>query len=203
MRIVAYITSYNRPEMLKAVVSHLESQGVECYVYEDGVTHEFRGKQGFWKTWNEMFIHAKENKADLYIFAPDDFLNIDVEQIKQRHEQFKKHLYIYNLIDDGRYEQWVRYEPKAVDEHTTKIGFTDCGFFISRHTFEHLGFKVGEVNPLWFERNGSSGVGYQLTIRAKARDIQCYKPTKSLAFHGDHPSQMHPELRKKEPLISK
>jgi hypothetical protein len=203
MRIVAYITSYNRPEMLKAVVSHLESQGVECYVYEDGVTHEFRGKQGFWKTWNEMFIHAKENKADLYIFAPDDFLNIDVEQIKQRHEQIKKHLYIYNLINDGRLMQWIRQEPKQINEDTIHVSFTDCGFFISRHTFEHLGFKMGEVSPTWFQRNGSSGVGYQLTIRAKARGIPCYTPVRSLAYHGDHESVMHPELRKKEPLISR
>jgi hypothetical protein len=30
-----------------------------------------------------------------------------------------------------------------------------------------------------------------------------YTPKKSLAFHGDHESKMHPEERKKNPLISK
>ena len=29
------------------------------------------------------------------------------------------------------------------------------------------------------------------------------KPKKSMAFHGDHESVMHPEERKKNPLISK
>jgi hypothetical protein len=189
--------------MLKAVVSHLESHGVECNVYEDGVTHEFRGKRGFWRTWDDMLKHAQLNKADLYIFTPDDFLDIDIERIKELHEQFKKHLYIYNLINDGRNEQWVRMTPKPIDKQTTQISFTDCGFFASRHTLEYLGFKMGEVNPKWFDLNGSSGVGYQLTIRAKSKGIPCYKPTKSLAYHGDHPSVMHEAERLKNPLISR
>lgn len=203
MRIVAYITSYKRPDMLQAVVSHLEANGVECFVYEDGVTHEFRGKRGFWKTWDDMLKHAKENKADIYIFSPDDFLNIDVERIKELHEQFKKHLYIYNLINDGRRMQWIRQEPKQIDENTIQVSFTDCGFFASRFTLEYLGFKIGEVHHSWFDRNGSSGVGHQLTVRCKSKNIPCYTPVKSLAFHGDHESVMHPDERKKNPLISK
>jgi hypothetical protein len=203
MRVVAYITSYDRPEMLRQVQEHLESNGVECFVYEDGVTHSHRGKKGFWKTWDDMLKHAKTNEADVYIFTQDDVLNIDVEKIKEINERNSKSIYVHHIINDGREECWVRQKPKQIDEETIEIGWMDCIWFSNRITLEYLGFKVGKVQDKWFDLHSSSGVGSQLTIRARMKKIPCYKPIKSLGYHGDHESVMHPEERKKNPLISK
>jgi len=203
MRIVAYITSYNRPEMLRQVQERLVSFGIYPKVYEDGVTFPFRGKRKFWQTWNDMLQDAKDNPADLYIFMPDDFLDIDIERIKKLHEQFRNRAYAYNIINDGRTEQWVRYQAKKIDKETMQIGFVDCGFFCNRSTLELLRFTVKEVQDKHFDRMSSSGVGMQLTIRMHSMNIPRYCPVKSLAMHGDHESQMHPEERKQNPLISK
>lgn len=96
-------------------------------------------------------------------------------------------------------------QPVQVDEHTMKVGFTDCGFFCNKQLLNRIGYYVNEINPRRFEHNEaiSSGVGQDLTFRMLRTNCNMYTPTKSLVYHGDHESLMHPEHRKKIPLISK
>ena len=77
-------------------------------------------------------------------------------------------------------------------------GFFDCGGLTNRATLEL--FEVTKT-----KRNGraSSGVGMQITKKLRALNVPMYKTSPSLSYHGDHPSVMHPEIRKKQPLISR
>lgn len=196
-------------------VKHLESHGVKLTVYDDGSEVRIKdprflylkhhGKRNYWKVWNKMLHHAENCLADLYIFMPDDFQDIDIERIKELHHQFKHEGYFYNIINDGRVKQWINQEPKPIDDFTTRIGFTDCGFFCNRPALHKLGFYMKDPRDKWFEQGEhiSSGVGMMLTNRTHRARIPIYLPKESLAYHGDHESKMNPEERKKNPLISK
>lgn len=201
MKIAAFITSYDRPEMLQNVVNHLRGQGIEPLIFLDGVT-EHRGKKGFYKTWNEILQAAEKIEADIYLFMPDDVINLDIDRIKAIHATMRKP-YAFNLTNDGRKKCWVN---KACVDMGDKysIGFVDCGFFCGRETLDKLGYYMNQPPKGWFElaEGMSSGVGMMLSKRLYNAGVQCYKPKKSLAYHGDHESKMHKQERIKNPLIS-
>jgi hypothetical protein len=48
----------------------------------------------------------------------------------------------------------------------------------------------------------SSQVGMYQSTQFFINFVPMFIPKKSLVKHGDHPSMMHPELRKKIPLIN-
>ena len=156
------------------------------------------GKEVFWRGFNILFLDAEYTNAELYIFTPDDFIDIDLDRIKEIHNEYKHEPYVYNIINDGRSGQWTGIQERVIDEHTIMCGFTDCGFFCNREALESIGFYVTDPK----KKDGSSGVGQQLSMRFMLKRIVMYKPVKSLATHGDHESIMHPEERKQNPLIS-
>jgi len=214
MVIQSYVFTYNRPLMLERVVCHLEGFS-NVTIYDDGsdeplqdervVRLPHQGKRNYWKIWNKALHNAENTLADLYIFMPDDFEDLDIDKVLELHHKFKGEGYIYNIINDGRTKQWIGQEPMPIDDFTTRVGFTDCGFFCNRPTLHKLGFYMKDPRDKWFEQgeNISSGVGMMLTNRAHRQRIPIYLPKESLAYHGDHESKMHPEERKNNPLRSK
>lgn len=210
MKIRTYITHYNRNDKLEQIITHLKSFDIEPLVYDDGSdivplnanTHDNRGKRGFWKTWNEILQDCEKNPADIYLFMPDDFLDIDIDRIKEIHAT-NNTPYAFNIINDGRKKCWVNVACVDMGDKY-RIGFVDCGFFCGRDTLEKIGFFMKRPPKDWFERgeNMSSGVGMMLTKRMHAARIKVYKPKKSLAYHGTHESKMHPEERINRPLKS-
>ena len=65
MKIRAYITAYNRPKMLASVIDTLHAVGIVPIVFEDGVTHPHRGKEGYWQTWDEILKDCEKHEADI------------------------------------------------------------------------------------------------------------------------------------------
>ena len=192
--------------MLSDTLKHLASHGITPIVYHDGVDFPHRGKEKFWMTWDEMLKDAHQHKdVDLFMFIPDDFENIDIERIKEIHQEFKGRPYIYNIINDGRVEQWTPFKATPPKNGHQRVGFTDCGFFCNRRALECTKWKVKPIDPARWKKDpkASSGVGRYLTLTFTNYKIPMYKPVKSLAYHGDHESVMHPEERKNNPLISK
>jgi len=166
------------------------------------------GKQGYWLQWRTAFSFAYESEDDLYIFMPDDFEKLDLERVKKIHNSLKSRAYSCNIINDGREECFRRYEPRPLTiegEDFKEIGFNDGGFFCNRATLDLLRFRFDEIRPVRFAYDTaiSSGVGQQLTNRMRKAGVFMLMPIKSLAIHGDHESVMHPEERKKNPLISR
>jgi len=207
------VFSYNRFEMLKQVVSELKNE--DFVVLDDGsdfdlqpldcnfIKFEHVGKAGYWRTWNLALELCEESDDDFFMFTPDDFTNIDLKRIKKLHNQFKSKPYIYNIINDGREQNFIHTKVFNVDEDTINVGFNDCGFFCNRAALKLLNFEMNPVPLTRFNQPGiSSGVGQQLTMRLFRLGVPMFKPVKSLAFHGEHESVMHKEERIKNPLKS-
>jgi hypothetical protein len=209
MKIRAYITTRNREQMLTQVVEHLNSFGIIPLIKDDEsnydikhpqtFTHRYRGKKGFWITWDEILKDCEKSEAELFVFMPDDFLNLDVERLIALHYEYtKKRAYAYNIINDGRAGQWTGIQEKVIDNETIMSGMVDCGFFCNREALNKIGYYINNPKRI----GGSSGVGQQLSMRFLKERILMYKPIKSLATHGEHESIMHKEERKRNPLKS-
>lgn len=216
MRIKAFITTYDREEMLTKTVKHLNSFGIIPTIKDDGsdypiklpqyFRHKHRGKKRYWETWFEMFNQCRASSAELFLFMPDDFEDLCVNDMIRLHNKYKSEPYVYNIINDGRLYEWNRILPSPVNMETIRVGFTDCGFFCNREALESIDFTILAVNLKRWEIYGeqcSSGVGQQLTQRFNQNRVAIYKPVLSLAYHGDHVSKMHEEERKRNPLISR
>jgi hypothetical protein len=198
--------------MLESLIN--EVKDYDYTIIDDGSSftlptnfHQFNhgGKAKFWRMWDYALRMLKDDNSDIFIFTPSDVSNINIDKIIERHNQFKHNAYAYNLINDGRKNCWNMIKPFKVDEHTLMVGFTDCGFFCNKNLLNRIGYYVNEINPYRFINNTSisSGVGQQLTFRMLKAKCLLYTPIQSLVYHGNHESLMHPEERKKNPLISK
>jgi len=208
MKIHSYILTYNREELLKLTNESFTDYGLTPIILNDGSnyninlpnvrTHIHRGKEEFYKTWVEIFEECKEVEADIYLFAPDDFINIDFKRIEEIAKSFDKP-YVYNLINDGRNGMWTGIQPYNVNEDTIMCGMVDCGFFCNREALEAINFTFDK--PI--ANQYSSGVGSALSNAFLRSRVVMYKPVSSLAWHGNHDSVMHYEERKRNPLISK
>ena len=205
--------TYDREHDLKRVVSHLNKNGLDPIIYDDGSTyeiklpnyhrHEHRGKKGFIHTWEDMLKVCRNNNADLYIFMGDDFHDLDLERLYKYHQQFKLYPYACNIINDGRTKCWTNLSCLDMGDYY-RLGFVDGGFFCNREALDRINFSLGSLPNGWHNKaNRSSGVGMLLSKGFYSTRVKMYTPKKSLAFHGDHESKMHPEERKKNPLISK
>jgi len=208
-----YITAYNRPDMLKALSSELYHKGVKPVVYYDGLRpeystpsmrcHEHRGKEGFYKTWDDMLKDGKGSDADLFIFLQDDVSNVNLEQIRHLHSLLNHSAYAFQLINDGRVNCWNVFEPKWITPIVQEIGFVDCLMFCNREALDKLRWTVRKNPDKIQRRMVSSGVGFYLSTQFMKRGVRMYRPYKSLVYHGNHDSVMHYEHRKNTPLISK
>ena len=191
MKINAYIFTTGERDTLEEVLDSLS--GIHTEICID----ELLGKEHFWKLYNHMFELASEVDADLYIFTPDDYTNLDIERVKQIHNEHKHKPYAFNIINDGRYGLFNGVVPVTIKDYIM-CGFVDCGFFCNREALELIGFHIDEC----IATEDSSGVGRQLSKRFLNKRVPMYKPVESLAQHGEHESIMHKEERKRNPLKS-
>jgi hypothetical protein len=169
----------------------LRSHGFDVSIITDNDT----GKECFWQVWNlAVHLHGASPKDELHLFIPDDFDDIDTERMIKIHSEMNKP-YAMNVINDGRVGMWSGVMKADRGEYFVS-GMVDCGFFCSSDVIKYL-----EV-PSNISTVDSSGVGRHITMQLLAERIPMYTPHKSLAWHGDHDSIMHPAERKTNPLIS-
>ena len=215
MKEAIFIFSFNREEMLKQVVERVKEYNY--FVFDDGSNFnlplknrlfrfDHRGKELWWELWDIVFDSTRylHKEKELFVFTVDDFLDLNIEKIFELHEKYKSKPYVYNIVRDHRDYCWNHKKVIDIDDETQQIGFVDCGFFCNREVLEMLEFKINPIDPKRFRNKSiSSGVGEQLTARINKLGIPIYRPVKSLAYHGNHPSVMHPQLRKSDKIISK
>jgi hypothetical protein len=212
MKEAIFIFSFNREEMLKKVVESVKDY--DYFIIDDGSDFtlddkrfkkwDHQGKEGWHKSWDTVFYSLALFNCELIIFTPDDFLDLNIAKIFELHEKYKDKPYVYNIVRDRRDYCWNHKAVIDIDSETQQIGFVDCGFFCNREVLEMLEFKINPIDPKRFRNKSiSSGVGEQLTARLNKLGIPIYRPVKSLAVHGDHPSVMHPKLRELNKIISK
>ena len=208
-----FIFNYEREEMLNQILNQLRSEkpvvlddGSSYFIdYDNVIRFAHGGKQEFWRKWFVAFELAKGSEDDFFMFMPNDFLDLDLTKIKKIHKKLKDNPYVYNIINDGRDTCWNSQPPRPFDQSADQVFFTDCGFFCNRKALDAIGWKITPIDGRRFVKRSdiSSGVGQQLTSEFNRHRVKMFRPRKSLAKHGDHPSVMHPELRQTIKLISK
>jgi hypothetical protein len=216
MNILTLISNYQRKDMLQNLIKECDDNNIDYYIIDDCSDYKLdfipkdkykvneynRNKKEYYKTFNELMDYALNSKYDYFIFSPNDFSQYDFDRINTIIDDYNTKPFIFNLINDGRTKCWTNKNMLKINDDLNKIYWTDCGLVTNRITLELL--KDLHVPHHWFKRpNMSSGVGYELTKRINMHSIPTFMPTKSLAFHGDHPSMMHQTERLKNPLISK
>ena len=190
------------------------------YVIDDGSTfdcmplvrksyfHRLRhkGREQYYINWQYAFEICKQSSDDFFLFIPDDFLHINHNTIQHIYQNTEGK-YVYNLLNDGRPPCWtpVVHKPVSVAGiNSVRVSYVDCGYFTNRATLEAINFEQDFVSAFRFRRPGaSSGVGLTQSRKMYKKFIPMYIPQKSLCYHGEHESKMHPQLRKIQPLISK
>lgn len=189
--------------MLKRLLSELE--GMDVHVIDDPETF---GRKKFWRRWERARQFCLGSKHDNYLIIPDDVTDIDLDAIRTIAKENKGRIYTCNVINDGRESCWGRAIPKNrghkyyVGEYMIKeCNFFDCGGVTNRATLSRISIK--RVSEHWHKTRTSSGVGIQITQQLRRYNAKMYQPTPSLCHHGDHESVMHPEERKKNPLVTK
>jgi len=214
-----FIFSYDREQMLSDLLDEMPEK---VTVLDDGSDYDptpylekcdyYRsqhlGKEGFYIQWKQAFSLAKYRQDDLNIFLPDDVTNVDFDRISKIASELSKELYVCNILNLGHRTGWnaghLPTERNVAGEDLVNCGFVDCGYFTNLKTLKAIRFHQPWINPKWFDRpNKSSGVGHSQTKQYRGHEIPMYLPVKSLAYHGVHESKMHPEERKRNPLISK
>lgn len=204
--------------MLKTIVDQLESFNVSYHIVDDGSTNhpfggfknvksfEHGGKQKFWERYQYGLDYALASDHDNYIFMPDDFLDLKLDQIKLLFDAWQQSEFAVNIINDGREHCWGNYRLGLkpipfLDNVLTEVGFNDCGFISNRLSIRNI--KLVQMQDAWFDRpDKSSGVGFQLTNQMRKLGIPMLKPQTSLAYHGEHESKMHGEHRNQVQLKS-
>jgi len=164
-----------------------------------------KGREQYYLNWQYAFEICKQSDDDFFLFLPDDFLNVEHVKIKHIHSNVHGK-YTYNLLNDGRPPCWTPVKHHKADiagVPSIRVSYTDCGYFTNRKTLEAIDYKQDFISMFRFRRPGaSSGVGLTQSRRYYKKFIPMYIPQKSLCYHGEHESKMHPELRKIQPLIS-
>jgi len=166
------------------------------------------GKKGFWKKWFISKELALGTDHDWFLFIPDDLIKINLKKIENLTKQGWDDRYLaINIINGGAIYRWgvdlVGQPPIELDGNRfTECCYVDGAFLTNRKTLQAI-----EINPVpesWFDsENKSSGVGHQMTMQLRKLRAPMLIPEKSLAYHGDHLSEMHPKERLLNPLISK
>lgn len=209
---MTFIFNYEREDMFKQILSQLShmkpvvlDDGSSYFIdYPNTIRFKNGGKEKFWEKWFVAFRIAEGSKDDFFLFMPNDFLDLDLDRMRMIHEQLNDEPYVYNIINDGRDSCWIPFKGVHINDETIQVGFTDCGFFCNRKALEAINFQIDPVDKRRFERRDiSSGVGQQLTMKFTRQGVPMYKPLKSLAEHGNHPSVMHGKHRDKVKLISR
>lgn len=209
---MVFVFSYDRKEMLESIVGTLRDEDV--YIMDDGskftipntktIKLAHGGKSRFWEKWVIAFKIAEGSDDDLFVFMPDDFLNVDMKRIRHMHGKFAGKPYVHHIINDGRESCWNPKKQERVNPELFRCYFVDCAFFCSRAALRAIAWNMPQVTQGGFKNIDGigSGVGKMLTALFNSRGVPIYKPLKSMAFHGTHPSKMHPNHRVKKPLVS-
>ena len=207
------IFSYNRPEMLKRLIEECPEKPI---VIDDGSDFDampfvgmcefhrlnHKGRKGFWANWHYALQRCKASDDEYFTFLADDFHSVQWD-VLSRFKQERP--FAYNLLNDGRTQCFIACKPVEKEFHgipSIQVSFTDCGYHCNRSTLEVLKFTMPPPDPVRFDNpEMSSGVGMYQSTQFFINLVPMYIPKKSLVKHGNHPSMMHPELRKKVPLI--
>lgn len=170
------------------------------------------GKICYWQIINLAYNLMTECRFDYCIQLPDDvtlvnnFFGKSISCFEAISDKNKICLNILNDYSRNGRSFWTNFKTIEVEFSGYKLfrtGWIDLCFICKRKYFKALEYSILSVHPAWSgHKEKSSGVGLQLSRRLISQNYSIYQVKNSLVVHKDHPSVMHSELRKIQPLIS-
>jgi glycosyltransferase involved in cell wall biosynthesis len=155
-------------------------------------TPKHNGKPRFWKTFNQLFDHAKKYRFEYCIVTADDLdLCRDFLKRTNRHLRFM-----------------IEQEPRTLclnifsrfPTNWSTARYQDGAFICKRAFLEFLNWRVDRISEKRFEgpkfrRYRSSGVHQQITRRVAAADERMIAPTTGVSYVKpvETESVMHPQ----------
>jgi glycosyltransferase involved in cell wall biosynthesis len=225
------IPSYNRKELLVRLVNQLD-MAAKCFnvrlmIFDDGsetpveniffdvknikdieiVRYQNHGKKRYWSLVNKIFDRLSLMGASYNFYLGDDlevgpsFFLDAINQWELIEDEKKISL---NLLRDGRIKSWTNFE--RVERNFSGLSVFQTQWLDMIMMFDHklLSYRLKKIPMTRWDRNPllSSGVGAQLSHKLNEMGYTMYQVKTSLVVHADHVSQMNPEERILNPLVS-
>lgn len=225
------ITTYNRQESLARLIhAILHDSDADIMIFDDcsnDGTQEFidkleliddyqrinalrqethRGKQGFWRTFQDIFDYIKNAEPyDYYIILPDDvepcpdFVNKAIQAFDESGCICLSPLLTNRSLLPG-ISRWGRM-PIQRKPWGYLTNYFDCAGVMRREFFETLNFHMMEILPS-ADPYRSSGVGRQITTRLQAANKPMGHVGRTLLTITETDSQMNEMERKRHPMFA-
>jgi hypothetical protein len=214
-KIALLITTCNREESLKKMISDLEKEkelyDLQFFIVDDGILKN--GKKNYWKTINLLWGKIKNGHFDYYIQLPDD-VKLEKKFIQRAitawYEITDPKKVCLNLFFDGLRKGktcWTNFWPQVKlfkNKRYLRTQWMDLFFICEKKFFTLQQFTVQTIHSSRWAHNPefSSGVGQQVSLKLHAMGLHLYQVTEKLAEHIGEISIMNPGIRKKEPIES-
>jgi len=223
-KFLVWVNTYNRQKMLSRFIDDIhryrgdnlvslmvvDDASIESYEsLSTSITYyhkmrEHHGKENYWKLINFGFdfIRSRLDRFDIIIKTDDDvclvpdFFNMISGYIDSINDQ--KWATIDILSAPKQRGKTLLGKPSEVWKTTHKYYKTqwvDMNFVINKKFFPDPILRC-KGSPR------SSGVGLWLTRYYNNLGLNMYQLPVSFVIHGNHPSQMNPEERKRNPLVT-
>ena len=163
-----------------------ELVGFDISIIDDPNT---MGKDKFYLRMNEAGLRiCLESNHDKYLIIHDDCINVDLEACQEIIDTDS--LVIVSPHTDQRRGQWSGNKDGGVVGKIGKYSIIDIDFndgmtLTNRKTLEAIG-SIEQMSQDWRNAHASSGVGFQVTTKARLNGIKMYGTIPSLLFHGNH-----------------
>jgi len=219
--IVFILTTYNRADSFKALVSVLLRYG-DIYALDDGSSDEYEidgiiqghemfyykkkhgGKKLYYDTVNTLF-RLVPKKYDYYFMVPDDFLPVDnfVSQCIGVWNKIRdnKKICINPYVSEGRLNKtnWTNFKPVEYKSYR-KTQWVDMCFMCTNDFFSVLG-EIPRIKLDWNLRPElSSGVGSYISRTLNLKGYGMYQTKTSLFIPQLIESRMNPWRGIDDPL---
>lgn len=219
-KVLVIITSYNRPKSLQLLTDELLRQNCDIVIFDDRskirpklfndhvkvvINDSHRGKEEFWKTYNDIFAYCKEHEYDYYIILPDDVEPCPdfIEKAKAAYDQAGCICLSLLLTNRSFWHGMSRWGMKNVlpRDWGYLSHYFDCEGIMKRDFFEALNWQL---TPMVHSGNPyrSSGVGLQITKRLQSLGKRLGHVKQTLLTICEEKSQMNPEERIKHPMYA-
>ena len=172
------------------------------------------GKKNYWKLCNLAMEKIKNlEEYDYYVKLDDDLRLCDrffyrCIKLWNKIGDEKKICLNFRLDDRCEGPVWTGVKPKIVNYGGTyfyKSQWVDMDFFVKKDFFDALYYRISDIHPSRWRKNknNSSGVGRDISLRLNLRGYSLYLTTESLVFHCHEQSVMNSEERKINPLSTR
>ena len=174
--------------------------------YHKRTSYHF-GKQGYWQIIKFGYRYFKDRKINYFIHLPDDVRLVPdfFSEAINRFNAIMDKVIALNILNDGRLSQrnWVRFSPVRVTANGYNYYHTNWLDLCLISGKDYLTALDYTIHPIKVKSSKlSSGVGRQISRRLVTAGKSIFLVDRSLVIHGNHPSKMNPEVRKKNPLIT-